>query len=65
MQPSNSMLTKLREWAAVPVERGTEKALKGSAIEVSTVAVNAYTLGTIDGRARMAREILEDLARGE
>jgi hypothetical protein len=59
------MLTKLREWAAVPFERGADKALEGSRIQVSTVAVNAYTLGTIDGRARMAREILEDLARGE
>jgi hypothetical protein len=65
MQPSNWMLRRLREWAGVPAERGASEALRGSDPGAMVVASNAYTLGKIDGKAEMAREILEDLARGE
>lgn len=60
MQPSNTMLRHLRVLAGLqprplPVE---DQALR-------VPCDNAYSLGKIDGKAELARELLEDLARGE
>jgi len=63
MQPSTAMLAALRSLAAVPVKPNPLSVVEDQALQVP--AANAYALGKIDGRAQLARELLEDLARGE
>lgn len=63
MQPSNAMLTDLRALAQVPVRRDPLTVVEDYA--VAQVAESAYTLGKIDGRVELAKQVLEDLARGE
>lgn len=59
MQPSNEMQTKLKDAAQLIKDAPSRETELRGALRV------AFTLGKVYGRGQMAKEVLEDLARGE
>lgn len=63
MHVSPAMLVSLQALAVVPVRPDPLSVVEDKSL--AGPVGNAYTLGKVDGRIALAKEILADLARGE